>query len=135
MASGIYNRLFYNLMAKAVDLANDTIKVALLDNNHAFDATDNVWGDVSANEISGTGYTAGGATLAGKAVTQGAPTKWDASDVSWTSATISAYHAVLYDTTATSNLIASIDFGGVASVTSGTFEIQWNASGIITLDD
>ena len=82
----------------------------------------------------GNGYTTGGETLASMAVTQGATTKWDATDTAWTSATFSAYHAVIWDdTVATDDLIASIDFGGEQEVASGTFTIQWNAAGIITL--
>ena len=133
MASGIYNRLKANLMNKEVDLEADTIKVMLLDNSHSFSATDNVIGDVSTNEVSGTGYTAGGATLAGKAVTQAATTKWDGTDSTWTTATFSAWHAVIYDTSVTDNLICSIDFGGEQQVTAGTFTIQWHTDGIITL--
>lgn len=134
MASGIYNRFKANLMNKEVDLEADTIQVALLDDNHSFSATDNTWSDVSANEISGTGYTASGATLDGKSVTQAATTKWDATDVSWTSATFSAYHAVIWDdSVGTDDLICSIDFGGEQQVTSGTFTIQWDSDGIITL--
>ena len=134
MASGIYSRFKANLMNKVVDLEADTIKVALLSNSHAFTATNTVWSDISANELaSGSGYTTGGAALAGMAVTEGATTKWDATDASWTGASFSAYHAVVYDTTATSNLICSIDFGGVKTVASGTFTIQWHTDGIITL--
>jgi hypothetical protein len=137
MASGIYNKFKANLMNKAVDLEADTIRVALLDNVHAFTATDNVWADVSANEISGTGYTANGEALAGKAVTQGATTKFDATDLAWTTATFTAYHAVLYDDSITTptvdDLICSFDFGGAKTVTAGTFTIQWHANGIITL--
>lgn len=133
MASGIYERFKYNLMTKAVDLINDTIKVALLNNSHAFTATHNTFSQVSANEITGTGYTAGGATLANKTVTQASATKWDADDVSWTTASFSAYHAVIYDVTASSNLIASIDFGGIITVTSATFTIVFDSAGIITL--
>jgi len=134
MASGCYNRFKANLMNKEVDLEADTIKVALLDDNHSFTATDNTWSDVSANEISGTGYTAGGETLASKAVTQGATTKFDADDVSWTSASFTAYHAVIYDDSLVGDdLICSIDFGGAKTVSNGTFTIQWDASGIITL--
>jgi len=99
MASGIYNRFKANLMNKEVDLEGDTIKVALLDNSHSFTATHNTWSQVSTNEISGTAYTAGGATLAGKAVTQASTTKWDATDVTWSTATFTAYHAVIYDDT------------------------------------
>ena len=135
MASGIYNRFKANLMNKEVDLEADTIKVILLNNSHSFTATHNTYSQVSANELSTAGgYTAGGATLASKAVTQGATTSWDAADASWTSATFTAYHAVIYDDThATDDLICSIDFGGAQTVASGTFTIQWNASGIITL--
>jgi len=133
MASGIYNRFKANLMNKELDLEGDTVKVMLLNNSHSFSATDDVIGDIDTNEISGTGYTAGGVTLAGKGVTQAATTKWDATDSEWTSATFSAWHAVIYDTTATSNLIASIDLGGEQAIVGGTFTIKWHADGIITL--
>ncbi len=134
MASGIYNRFKANLMNKETDLEGDTVKVALLDNSHSFSATDNTWSDVSANEISGTGYTAGGATLANKSVTQAATTKFDADDTEWTTATFTAYHAVIYDDTMTNDdLICSIDFGGAQSITASTFKIAWHSDGIITL--
>jgi len=134
MASGIYNRLKANLMNKEVDLEADTIKVALLDDSHSFTATHNTWSEVSANEISGTGYTSGGEELSNKSVTQGATTKWDADDVQWSSASFTAYHAVLYDDTLTGDdLICSIDFDGAQTVTNSTFTIQWDAAGIITL--
>jgi len=134
MASGIYERFKANLMNKEVDLEADTIRVALLDNVHTFTATNNQWSDVSANEITGTGYTANGESLSSMTVTQAATTKWDAADVAWTSATFSAYHAVVYDDTLTNDdLICSFDFGGEKSVSSGTFTIQWHSDGIITL--
>jgi hypothetical protein len=135
VASGIYERFKANLMNKIVDLEADTIKVSLMDNSHSFTATNDVWTDVSTNELpTSGGYTAGGATLAGSAVTQSGTTKWDGTDVAWTSATFSAYHAVIWDdTVGTDDLICSIDFGGVKTVTAGTFTIQWHANGIITL--
>ena len=134
MASGMYDRFKANLMNKIVDLEADTVKVMLLDNSHAFTTTHNVIGDVSANQITGTGYTAGGATLASMAVTQGTTTKWDATDTEWTTATFTAYHAVIYDdTVGTDDLIGSIDFGAAKSVSAGTFKIQWHADGIVTL--
>jgi len=134
MASGCYNRFKANLMNKEVDLEDDTIKVALLNDSHSFTATHNTWSDVSANEISGTGYTAGGETLANAAVTQGATTKWDADDVVWSNASFTAYHAVIYDDTLTGDdLIASIDFGEAKQVSNSTFTISWDAAGIITL--
>ena len=41
--------------------------------------------------------------------------------------------AVIYDTTVTSDLICSIDFGGAQTVTTGTFTIQWATEGILNL--
>lgn len=134
IASGIYERFKANLMNKEVDLEADAIRVALLDNSHTFTAANNTFSQVSANEISGTGYTANGELLTSKAVTQGATTDWDAADTAWTTATFSAWHAVLYDDDlAGDDLICSFDFGGEQAVSSGTFTVQWNASGIITL--
>ena len=137
MASGIYNRWKANVMNKVVDMEADTIKVMLLDNTHTFNADHDVIGDVSANEISGTGYSAGGATLANKTVTQDDTNDravFDADDSQWTTATFDAYHAVIWDdTVATDDLICSIDFGGIKSVVAGTFTIQWNSGGIIRI--
>ncbi len=137
MANGIYNRFKSNVLNKVVDMEADAIKAMLLTSSHSFTATHNVIGDVSANEIaddSGSGYTAGGKALENKAVTQAAATKWDANDVEWTNASFTAAHAVLYDDDiGTDDLILSIDFGGDKTVSAGTFKIQWDAAGILTL--
>lgn len=136
MASGIYNRLKYNLMKKLVDLSADTIKVMLLTSSHSFNADHNVKTDIDANEISGTGYTADGTALANKTVTQDDTSDravFDADDITWSSATFTARHAALNDVTASNNLLCSIDFGADKSVTAGTFTIQWASAGIIRL--
>lgn len=139
MASIIYNIFKGNLMNKVVDLEADNIYVCL------YDAT-----KVAAWAVGDTAYsvtnelaTAGGYTrgadasnlLAGKAVTVAATTKWDATDHAWTSATFTAYGAIIWDDTvgATNNLICAIDFGGAQTVNGGTFTIVWNGAGIITL--
>ena len=136
MASFVYNKAKYNMMTGAIDLSSDTIKIALMGAAHsASTKSDNTWADVSANEVSGTGYTSGGATMSGTTVTQGDVTYWDASDVSWTTATFTAYYAVIYDTSVSDNLICSIDFGvpGGLTVIAGDFNLVWNVSGILTL--
>ena len=141
MASGIYNTFKAEIMKGTCNLASggDTLKCGLLDNSHAFTAENDGWADVSANEISGTGYTAGGATLSSQAVSvddtddEGV---FDAADTQWTTSTFSAYHAVVYDDTVTSPadiLLCSIDFGGVQTVSAGTFTIQWASEGIINI--
>lgn len=132
--SGIYNRFKANLMNKEVDLEVDDIKVILLDDTHTFAAGNTDYSDISANELDpGSGYSTGGETLTTKAVTEAATTKWTADDVEWSSASFTAYNAVIYDIDVTNDLIATIGFGGAQTVTSGTFKIQWDDAGIITL--
>ena len=142
MASGVYNHFKAEVMTEAynLDTGGDTIKCALMDNVHAFTAENDGWSDVSANEITGTGYSANGEDLTTQVVSiddgddEGV---FDADDVSWTTATFSAYHAVLYDDTPTTPqadpLILSIDFGGEQQVTAGTFKIQWATEGILNI--
>lgn len=133
MASGIYTRFKAHIMKKLMDLVNDTIKVALYGASRTFAASDTVY--TTTNEIAGTGYTAGGASLANKAVTEGTGVaKFDADDSSWATATFSAYSAALYDQTPCNTLICMIDFGGVQTVTGGTFTITYASSGIIVLN-
>ena len=130
--SGIYNIFKANLINKEVDLEADTIKVALYDNTHDFTATQTAYS--TTNELAAAGeYTQGGFTLTAMAVTSGATTKWDAGDAVWAGATFTAYGALIYDSSVADNPICTIDFGGAKTVASGTFTIEWNADGIITL--
>lgn len=134
MASGTYDVWRTEIMKKSVDMVNDTVKCALYSNSFSF-ATDLAAYSTTNELATAGGYTQGGATLANKAVTTASNKgKFDADDVAWTSATFSAYFALLYDdTTATKYPIACIDFGGVQTVTGGTFTIQWSANGILTI--
>lgn len=61
----------------------------------------------------------------------------DASDAQWTSASFTARIAVVYKdtgTNSTSPLIIYVDFGGDETVSSGTFTIQWDSTGIGYID-
>lgn len=102
---------------------------------HAF------FSDVSATQITGTGYTADGVTLASKTTNYTAATDqiWlDAADVSWTTSTLSATDAVVWINTAgastTDPLLGAVDFGATVSTTAGTFQITWDAVGIVNFD-
>lgn len=137
MADIVYNRFLYNILEKLVDLGDggDILKVALLNSSYTPDKDHDVWADVSGNEVSGPGYTAGGAALASQAVSQddvNDKAVLDAADVTWAESTITARHAILYDTTYDS-LIACWDFGSDKSSEANDFTIQWNASGILNL--
>lgn len=143
MASGVYNIFKSEVMKGTCNLGTDTLKVALLTSSHSFAAssvTNDTWADISANEVSGTGYTAGGATLTSLAVTVDNTDNegvFDAADVTWSSSTITARYAVIYDDTVTSPadmIIACFDFGSDQSSSSGDFTIQWSAEGILNLN-
>jgi len=138
MASGIYNRFKANLMNKVVDLEADAIRVMLMTVSHSFNADHNLLSEVVANDIGAkVVYVATGSALGGKAVTQGTgagATKWTATNHAYGPAeTLTCYHAVLWWDGATDELVCSIDFGGAQTCTNGTFTIQWDAAGIITL--
>ena len=135
MANLITNQFLTKVQEKAYNLESDTIKVALLNSTESPDKDDTTFSNT--NEISGTGYTAGGATLASSAVTQddsGNLAKWDAADVTWSTATITnARYAVVYDTTVSNDILLYIDFGANKSSSGADFKIEWNASGIHTI--
>lgn len=93
------------------------------------------------NEVSGTGYSAGGAALAGKAVTVDNTDNegvFDANDLTWSTSTITARGAVLYKArggvSSADELICYIDFGSDKSSTAGNFTLQWAAEGILNLN-
>lgn len=133
----IFNRFGANLLNKIVDLEADTIKIALLADTYTPNKDHNVLADVSAHQISGTGYTAGGATLANVAVSQDDTNdrvKLDADDVVWSNSTLTARYAVIYDDTlANKDLIMLIDFGQNYSSTNGPFTISFHATNGIML--
>jgi len=89
------------------------------------------------SEITGSAYTAGGAVLTGATATIDTSNDLvtlDATDLTWATSTITARNAVLYDSTITNkNLIACFQFTEDKSSANGDFTIQWNASGLMTL--
>lgn len=119
-----------------INWTGDTLKVALCTSSFTPDQDTMDFFDDVTNEVSGTGYTAGGATLTSAAKSYTAGTNvvaLDADDVSWTTATITARYAVIYKDTgtpSTSPLIGYVDFGADVSSTGGTFAITWDAAGI-----
>lgn len=148
-ASGAFRQTFIDdwLTTIVLNLDLETHKVALFNNSvtpnfddtaaHvAYNGTGGTW--LVANEVSGTGYTAGGALLTSTTVTgpSAGVVMWDAADTAWSSATFSnAYGCLIYADAMTTPVadqgIMAVYFGGTGySVTAGTFTIQWNANGI-----
>ena len=128
--------------ARRVDWLSDTIKVALATSSLSAtlsQTADCYLSDLAAYEVTGTGYTQGGATLASKTATKSSlVVSLDAADVTWTTATITARYAIIYKlvgsgvfaSDTTSPILGYVDFGADATATAGTFTITWDSTGI-----
>ena len=135
-----YGNAFLSAFNKEIDFNSDTIKVMLCTSAYTPSQDTHQYKSSVTNEVTGTGYTATGATLANCTLTYTAGTnvlKLDADDVSWASSTITARYAVIYDATpasdATRPLLCYIDFGENVSSTNGPFSITFDANGIATV--
>ena len=102
----------------------NTFKLALYDNSASFTAATTAY--TASNEVSASGtYSAGGGTLTNVTPTSSGTTAFtDFADLSFTSATITAYGALIYnDTAAGDPAVCVLDFGGAKTSTNGTFTI------------
>jgi hypothetical protein len=105
----------------------DTFKLAMYTNSASFTAATTDY--TTSNEVSGTGYTAGGGTLTNITPTTSSTTALtDFADLTFSTATITARGALIYNTTAgastgTTNAVVVLDFGGDKTSTAGDFTI------------
>lgn len=102
----------------------NTFKLALYDNSASFTAATTAY--TATNEVANSGtYSAGGGTLTNVTPTSSGTTAFtDFADLSFTSATITAYGALIYnDTAAGDPAVCVLDFGGAKTSTNGTFTI------------
>ena len=136
MASLIYNSCLNDMATGAIDFDTNSFKIILVTSSYTPNKDTHDFRDDVTNEVSGTGYTAGGAT---SAVTV---TKDTANDkvtiqfgaVSWASSTITARGCVYYKSrggaSSLDELVAYADFGSDVSSSGGTFSV---AASTITL--
>ena len=104
--------------------SGDTFKIALYTSSASLGASTTAYS--TSNEISGTGYTAAGATLTSVTpTTTGTTALCDFADVSFSSASFTANGALIYNDTQSDKAVAVIAFGGDKTVSSGTFTIQF----------
>ena len=112
------------------DLANgDTFKIALYDNNASFTAATTAY--TATDEVSGTGYSAGGGALTNVDPTSSGTTALtDFQDETFSTATITARGALIYNTTpnttsisVTNPTVVVLDFGADKTSTAGDFTI------------
>ena len=112
------------------DLASgDTFNIALYTNSASFDASTTAY--TATNEVSGTGYSAGGQALTNvDPTTSGTTALTDFADETWTTPTITARGALIYNTTpnttsisVTNPTVVVLDFGGDKTSTAGDFTV------------
>lgn len=133
-----YGQMPQALANREGDFDTDTVKVMLCTSAYVPDVDTHRYRSHITNEVSGTGYTAGGATLTGKVSSYDPATnitKLTAGNVSWPNSTITARYAVFYidtGTPATSPLLCYWDFGGDFASNNGAFDLTIHASGLIT---
>ena len=115
------------LMEGVHDFTTHTFKIALYTSSATLGATTTAYS--ATNEVSGTGYTAGGNTLTvtgGAVSTSGTTAYIDFADTTWSSATITARGAVIYNSTAAGNpAVAVLDFGADKTSTAGDFTVSF----------
>ena len=109
--------------------AGNVFKIALYDNSATLGTTTTAYS--ASDEVSGSGYSAGGNTLTNTGVGTTTTTSFtDFSDTSWTSASFTARGCLIFNSSSVTGLTANaavcaVDFGGDKTVSSGTFTIQF----------
>jgi len=93
--------------------------------------------NVGTDDLSGTGYTAGGfawtAAQNTTPSTSGTGAFWSWSvNPSWTTATFTTSGAYVYNTTNSNRMVAIFSFGGDQTVTAGTFTVTLPTNGVGT---
>jgi hypothetical protein len=140
MASAIYNSFKRDIANGSIDLDTDTIKVMLVTSTYAPNVDTHTKRSDITNEVVGTGYVAGGGTLASKTVAVDNTNDralFDGDNQVWATASITARGAVLYKArggaSTADELICYIDFGADITSTAADFTLSFNAVGIIAL--
>lgn len=117
-------------------LPTDAVKAMIINNSYTPNQiTDVAAGTVDANEVSGSGYTAGGKTITSPALnpdTGGIRYLYDGADLVWSAVTFTnGRYLVLY--LASGDLICYFDFGTNVTMSGGTFTITWDVNGILAI--
>lgn len=129
MSSLIYNNALDNVARGTIDFDTDTFKAMLVTSGYAEDKDAHEFRSDVTNEVVGSGYTAGGATVTVNVTLDTANDRIDISlgSLSLPTSTITARKAVYYKSrgglASADELIAVIDFGSDVSSTGGTFDL------------
>lgn len=113
---------------EGVHASTDTYKIALFTSSATLGAATTAYS--TTNEVSGTGYTAGGINLTNfTSGLDGSTAYITFDDAVWTSATITARGALIYNSSKSNKAVAVFDFGGDVVSTSGTFTVDLPVAG------
>jgi hypothetical protein len=105
----------------------NTFKIAMYTSSATLGASTTAYS--ATNEVTGSNYTAGGNTLSAVTPTSSGTTAFtDFADTTWTSATITANGALIYNNTNTNRAVAVLAFGGDKTSTNGDFTIVFPAA-------
>jgi len=138
----VFHTFKLRLGQKLLDLDSDDIKCSLMASTWTPNlATQTDWSDISANEITGDGYTANGLSVTTLAWTNSSGTiTWDCDDPAWTAGAsgLAARYVVFYDNTDTAKTLISYSLLDTApadhSVTDGqVFLVTLPVTGIFQL--
>lgn len=117
---------------EGVHATADTYKIALYTSAATLGAGTTAYS--ATNEVSGTGYTAGGATLTGLLTGLATGTAYlTFTDPTWASATITARGCLIYNSSKSNKAVAAFDFGGDVTSTNGTFTVDLPVAGASAL--
>ena len=104
--------------------SGNTFKLALYTSSASLGASTTAY--TTSNEVSGTGYTATGAALTSVTPTTSGTTAFcDFSDLTFSSSTITANGALIYNDTQSDKAVCTLAFGGDKTSTAGDFTIQF----------
>ena len=113
------------LLSGTHDFSSDTFKMALYTADATLNADNTVY--TTTNEVSGTGYSAGGNTLTVSTTpsSSGTTAYVSFSNTSWASSTITARGALIYNSSKANRAVAVLDFGADKSSSSSTFTVTF----------
>tara|TARA_R100001198_G_C5213905_1_gene198303 strand:+ start:909 stop:1340 length:432 start_codon:yes stop_codon:yes gene_type:complete len=104
--------------------SGNTFKLALYTSSASLGASTTAY--TTSNEASGTGYTAAGAALTSVTPTTSGTTAFcDFADLTFSSSTITANGALIYNDTQSDKAVCTLAFGGDKTSTSGDFTISF----------
>lgn len=133
MASVIYNSALFGALTGSIDFNTDDFYLMLVTSSYTPDKDAHVFRDDVTNEVTGTGYTAGGEETGVTVTKDTANDRIDITfdTVTWATATITARGGVIYKkrggASSADELIGYVDFGSNVSSTAAAYSVSFTA--------